>query len=49
MGKLIPHSHMPWNAYRRMSDNDLKAIYNFLKSLPPSKTGVLKKTGVKDQ
>jgi mono/diheme cytochrome c family protein len=34
MGKLIPHSHMPWNSFKRMSDNDLKAIYNFLKSLP---------------
>lgn len=42
-GKIIPYSHMPWNSYSRMSENDLKALYNFLKSLPPSKTGTLKK------
>jgi mono/diheme cytochrome c family protein len=34
MGKTIAYSHMPWNSFKRMSDNDLKAIYNFLKSLP---------------
>lgn len=38
MGKLIAYSHMPWNSFKRMSDDDLKAVYNFLKSLPPSKT-----------
>jgi mono/diheme cytochrome c family protein len=37
MGKIIPYSHMPWNSFKRMSDNDLKAIYKFLKSLPASK------------
>lgn len=36
MGKLIPYSHMPWNSFKRMSDNDLKAIFNFLKTLPSS-------------
>jgi mono/diheme cytochrome c family protein len=36
MGKLIPYSHMPWNSFKRMSDNDLKAIFNYLKSLPAS-------------
>ena len=41
MGKLIPYSHMPWNSFKRMSDNDLKAIYNFLQSLKPAKTGAL--------
>ena len=43
MGKLIPHSHMPWNAYKRMSDNDLKAIYNFLQTVKPAKAGAIKK------
>lgn len=33
MGKLIPHSHMPWNSFKRMSDEDLKAIYNFLQTV----------------
>ncbi|MBO9200361.1 MULTISPECIES: c-type cytochrome [Niastella] len=36
MGKLIPYSHMPWNSFKRMSDGDLKAIFNYLKSLPGS-------------
>lgn len=34
MGKVIAYSHMPWNSFKRMSDNDLKAIYSYLKSLP---------------
>ena len=34
MGKVISYSHMPWNSFKRMSDNDLKAIYNYLKTLP---------------
>jgi hypothetical protein len=38
MGKPISYGHMPLNSYKRMSDNDLKAVYNFLKSLPPSTT-----------
>lgn len=38
MGKLISHSHMPWNSYKRMSDDELKAIYNFLKTVKPAKT-----------
>ncbi|MFT3825630.1 MAG: c-type cytochrome [Chitinophagaceae bacterium] len=42
-GKIIPHSHMPWDSYKRMSENDLKALYNFLKTLPAVKTGTLKK------
>jgi mono/diheme cytochrome c family protein len=28
-------SHMPWNAYARMSDDDLRSIYRFLMSLEP--------------
>lgn len=37
MGKAIPYSHMPWEAYKTMTDGDLKAVYNFLKTLPPVK------------
>lgn len=40
MGKLIDHSHMPWNSYKRMSDEDLKAIYKYLKTLKPVNTTV---------
>jgi mono/diheme cytochrome c family protein len=35
-GKLIPGSPMPWSSYRRMSDDELKAIYKFLLTLKPS-------------
>jgi len=38
MGKIIPESPMPWNSYKRMNDNDLKAIYAFLKTLKPVKS-----------
>jgi hypothetical protein len=43
MGKLIKHSHMPWNTYKNMTDDELKAIYNFLHSVKPAKTHVPKK------
>lgn len=42
-GKFHPATPMPWNSFKRMSDNDIKALYNFLKSLPPAKTPVIKK------
>ncbi|MBC7851110.1 MAG: c-type cytochrome [Chitinophagaceae bacterium] len=41
VGRVIKHSHMPWNSYKLMADNDLKAIYNYLKTLKPVKTGTL--------
>jgi mono/diheme cytochrome c family protein len=40
MGKLIPKSPMPWNSFKRMNDDELTAIYNYLKSLKPVKTEV---------
>ena len=43
MGKLIPYSHMPWETYSRMTDDELKAIYNYLKTLKPVKAGQLVK------
>jgi mono/diheme cytochrome c family protein len=39
MGKLIPHSEMPWNSFKRMTDDELKAIYNYLQTVKPAKTG----------
>jgi hypothetical protein len=30
---------MPWNSFKNMSDNDLKAIYNYLKTVQPLKRG----------
>jgi len=38
MGKLYPKSPMPWNSFKRMSDDELKAIYHFLRSTKPVKT-----------
>jgi mono/diheme cytochrome c family protein len=34
-GKVYSESHMPWGPFSRMSDEELKAIYNFLQTLKP--------------
>ncbi|CAN5900171.1 hypothetical protein BH24BAC1_BH24BAC1_25660 [soil metagenome] len=34
-GRVFKESHMPWGPFSTLSDNDLKAIYRYLKSLPP--------------
>ena len=34
-GRVIPESFMPWAMFARMSDDDLRAIYRYLRSLPP--------------
>lgn len=34
-GKLIPQSHMPWESFSHMSDDELKAIYKFLQTVKP--------------
>ncbi|SDK99745.1 Cytochrome c, mono-and diheme variants [Catalinimonas alkaloidigena] len=33
--KAFEGSHMPWMAFRRMSDDDVRAIYRYLNSLSP--------------
>jgi mono/diheme cytochrome c family protein len=43
MGKLIPGSPMPWNSFKRMDDDELTAVYNYLKTLKPVKTTLVKK------
>lgn len=40
MGRLVPKSPMPWNSFKRMTDDELTAIYNYLKSLKPVKTEI---------
>lgn len=35
MGAVIPQTHMPWGPFSRMSDDELKAIYNFLQTVKP--------------
>lgn len=39
-GKLIPHSPMPWPSFSRMSDEELKAIYQFLQNVKPVKNAI---------
>jgi mono/diheme cytochrome c family protein len=39
-GKLLPGTHMPWGPFSRMSDDELKAIYNFLKTVKPVKNAI---------
>jgi hypothetical protein len=34
-GRLIPLSPMPWQAFSRMAEEDLRAIYRYLKTVPP--------------
>ncbi len=34
-GHAFPDSLMPWANFARMSADDLKAIWNYLRSLPP--------------
>ena len=35
-GRLLPIALMPWGAFGRMTDDDLRAIYRYLRSLPPT-------------
>jgi hypothetical protein len=30
---------MPWEAFQRMTETDLRAIYRYLQTLPPAQTG----------
>jgi mono/diheme cytochrome c family protein len=39
-GRLLPKSPMPWQGYARMSDDDLRAIYRYLKTVPPVRRDV---------
>jgi mono/diheme cytochrome c family protein len=36
-GRLVPGSPMPWYSFGRMSDEELKAVYQYLKSVKPAK------------
>jgi hypothetical protein len=35
-GRQYPGSAMPWETFARMSTNDLAALYEFFRSLPPA-------------
>ena len=43
MGRLKPKSPMPWPSFGRMSDDELKAIYAYLKTVKPVKAELAKK------
>jgi len=34
-GRVIEHSPMPWQTFRTMHEEDLRAIYQYLKTVPP--------------
>lgn len=40
-GRLVPGSPMPWYSFGRMSDDELKAVYQYLKTLQPAKMPTL--------
>jgi mono/diheme cytochrome c family protein len=35
-GELIDGTPMPWGAYARMTDSDLRSVYRYLRTLPPA-------------
>jgi mono/diheme cytochrome c family protein len=39
-GRAIASSKMPWEAYREMTDSDLRSIFRYLKTVPPTKNYV---------
>lgn len=39
-GRVLRTSKMPWEAYREMTDADLRSVYQFLRTLPPAKNKV---------
>ena len=41
-GKIYPGTHMPWGPFSRMSDDELKAIYNYLQTLKPVRNAIPK-------
>jgi mono/diheme cytochrome c family protein len=35
-GRAIPGSPMPWQGYQRMNEDDLRAMYRYLQTVPPA-------------
>lgn len=38
-GRMIGTGYMPWTSYRHMTDDELRAVYRYLMSLPPKDFG----------
>jgi hypothetical protein len=36
-GRILPGSPMPWQAFSRMNEEDLRSIYRYLMTIPPVK------------
>ncbi len=36
-GRVVHGSKMPWNNFQRLTENDVRSLYRFLRSLPPTK------------
>ena len=36
-GEVVPGTPMPWGAFARFTDDDVRAIYRYLRSLPPNR------------
>jgi mono/diheme cytochrome c family protein len=39
-GRVHAGSTMPWESYQRMTDTDIRSVYRFLRSLPPTRSPV---------
>ena len=37
-GKMIPGSPMPWGSFSRLKNEELAAIYNYLRTVKPART-----------
>jgi mono/diheme cytochrome c family protein len=47
-GKIYPQSPMPWGPFSHMSDMEIKAIYRFLRTVPPQENKVDKIVEIKN-
>lgn len=36
LGRVLPGSPMPWQGFQRLDEDDLRAIYRYLKTVPPA-------------
>ena len=36
-GEVVPGTPMPWGAFARFTDDDVRAIYRYLRTLPPNR------------
>ena len=39
-GRLVPGSKMPWEAFARLTENDVRSLYRYLRTVPPVKRDV---------